>query len=209
MKRMSVLIAIFIAILTVAGRIFYVQSLPKISFTPNPTLPTLEPPKQAYRGTIRALKGDVKKIARTADDFAPIDRTDSILQGEVVATGNNASIKIAMEKMDDIIIKLKENTEVEFANLVYPSVVLRHRLGSATYATTTSSFSIRSLHALIELGTGAVSITTDDQTVTVQLEEGVVKLAMIDANNDTHVWKLTPGQKAVIDDEARTVTIKK
>lgn len=207
---MPVRLLLFLALLLViVGRIAYVHFLPHQPFVPQKNNTSLAPPTGAYKGKIRALSGEVKKLARDSEDFAPIDKTQPILQGEVVATGKNANIEIAMEKMDDIVIQIKANTEVEFAHLVYPSVLFRHRRGRATYTTTMSSFSIRSLHALIELGTGAVSVTTDDQTIEVHLEEGVARIGMIDANNDTHVWILQPGQRALINDETPTVTIKR
>lgn len=216
MKWMFLLVLAIGTLIVIGGRMAYVQRLPQQLFTPDVTQTILTPPKQALEGTIESSRGTVKKLARLpaiptvrrwqageAKDFATVDATQPILQGEILATERGGRAKVTI---DDIWITLEGDTEVEFVNLVYPTILFRHRRGSATYATTTSSFSIRSLHALIELGTGKLLLTTNDQTIDIRLTSGTAKLALVDANNETHVWKLTDSDRATINDGTREVT---
>lgn len=199
-----ILSGIFLALLL---RVGYIASLPKPSFTPKPDTTLLAPPTHALKGTVMTLTGEVKKLARNAEDFTPLDSTQPILEGEVIATGNAARITLSF---NGGIIILHPNTELEFSNGVYPSLLFRLRSGTVdvTHVDAHDPLYIRALHTINKLY-GDTTFAIEESTLTVTAKTGSVQLGMIDANNETHVQEIKEGQKAIIDDNEKTVKIKK
>lgn len=186
-------------------RMIYVQSLGAPTFTSQRTDSTLAPPKQAATVTIKKITGSVKKFARDAKDFAVVDIKQPILQGEIVAIENHASFIGTLD--DSITITAGQDSEIEFANLIPSALLFRHRRGEATYEST-KSLSVRSGPALIELTGGVIDIEKEDDEITLSVQKGNAKLAVVGVDNETHVWELQEKEKAVISGTETTVYTK-
>lgn len=129
-----------------------------------------------------------------------------ILLGESVATKEHSSAAITLS--DNITATLEENSELVFANLFPENTVLQQKAGKILYTVESPHpVSIRALHTLIAASSSAFLVHMDESALAVTSQKGVVKIALVDNNNDTHVWELGDGEKAVVDDISRSVRI--
>lgn len=178
------------------------------SDTPQPAL-SLEPPTQALSGILTVNEGRVEVFARTADAYAEASTGAKILLGESVATKENSQAQVMIDNF--ITTTMEENAEVVFANLFANNMVLQQKAGKVDYLHTDGGnpVAVRALHALVSLRSGETMINIIDTDVSVTVKSGSVKLALVDTDNNTHVYDLEKGQRANIDDEARTVTLLK
>jgi hypothetical protein len=176
--------------------------------TPEPTF-SLQPPAQAVSGSLTVLRGHTEVFAREADAYAEASTGATILVGESVATKENASAAIEIPNI--LKTTLEQKAEVAFANLYASNMVLQQKSGTVTYAHLggSSPIAIRALRALVSLRSGEAVINIFDTDVSVTVKTGTVKLALVDLQNNTHVWDLAEGDRARIDDEKRSVSVSK
>lgn len=185
-------------------RIWQVSKIKPAAFIPSATQPTLLPPTEALNGKIVKITGTVQKISRDHSDFERVSLGNLVLSGEVVATNAQASAAILIENV--VLINLGGQSEAEFNDLLPTKFLVRQKRGTIHYQTlgSTQPISIRSLHILLTLENGSATVITTNKMIKVNAF-GSVKLATVDANNNTHVWQLTNGNTATINDDTRSV----
>ena len=211
MSTKSVIISSFFLglILVSIGRVVQVQ-LRREVFTPQKSTFTFKPPEQAIKGKVRSVNGDVRKQSRDSDKLEKIDVPQPVLQGDKIVTRKNAAVTI---QFDDIgIVNINSDSTVNIISLLPASFLIQQTSGDVTYESVSNKpLSIRSLHALFTIQSGRATVESDREKgeLIISVASGKGKLAMIDTENETHTWDIKAGQKAVIDDEARTVKIRK
>jgi hypothetical protein len=127
-----------------------------------------------------------------------------ILLGESIATKDRSSATIMLS--DTLTAAIGEHAELVFSNLFPENTVLQQKSGKIFYSVQSPHpVSIRALHALITASSSAFFINVVDSDIAVTAQSGIVKIALVDANNDTHVWNLEDGSRANIDDEKRKI----
>jgi hypothetical protein len=178
----------------------------EITTTPVPTL-ALVPPTQALSGTLTIARGKADIFARGATGFSEASTGAQILLGEAVATKEDSLARIYIHNVATI--DMESEAEVVFANLFAENMVLQQKAGKVNYSLVegVKPVAIRALHALVSVRSGKAVVTIDETDISVVVKTGSVKLAMVDTENNTHVWDLAAGDRADIDDEARDVTI--
>ena len=176
--------------------------------TPQPTL-ALVPPSEALSGTLTISEGKADMFARNADAYAEASSGAQLLTGEAVATKDNS--RAAVEIPNLVTTSMEENAEVVFASLYPGDSVLQQKNGKVRYEVggTNGPVAVRALHSLVSIPAGDVTIHIIDTDVSVIVATGSAKLALVDRNNDTHVWNLAEGERANIDDAARQVYLLK
>ncbi len=186
---------------TLLVRAWYIQTRPQF-VAASPSL-TLIPPKTALTGILQKSEGEVVHFTREADDFAPATPSGIIRQGETLAT-KNGSATVTLDQVGTI--DLLDATEISFVNLVPPTLVFRHKSGSATY-TMSTPVSVRVGATLLSFE-GSAILTMDSDTITVGIKEGSGKVALVDTENTTNVMDIPSGSRAIIDREAQTITLR-
>lgn len=188
-------------------RTIWVEKIATHVFSPTKSGIVLNPPSGAVSGTILNIKGQVKKQGRDDDNFKPIGTAVQFIQGESLATETGSAI-ISFSNFFSATVS--GNTEIAFIDGMPQEFLLQQKSGKVTYELLdeTKSISIRSLHALIQIsGKATVTSDSDNQTTIVEMQFGNGKIGMNDTDENTHVYQLAQGQKAMIDDTKRTVDI--
>lgn len=168
-----------------------------------PTI-ALSPPVQAKDGFLTILSGAVQKISLGESSYADVASGVKVYHGEAVATKANATAFIAFQGYADA--RLSQNSEIVFANTLPSDFVMQQKMGTIEY-TVIRPVSVRVLKALVSLEPGLVTIALDDSKTTVTPLKGIVKIALIDNENNTQVYEVSPGQKATIDNDLLLVNI--
>jgi hypothetical protein len=179
----------------------------KTEITPQPTF-ALVPPSEAMSGILTVLSGHAEKFSRGDMEYKEASTGAQILIGESVATKENSTATASVNGI--VSINMSPSAELVFANLFPSNFVLQQKAGKIDYLVT-KPISIRALHSLVTLYSGLpaqagetiIYIVDTDMSITVKT--GSVKFALVDSNNDTHVWTLNAGQRANIDDAYRQV----
>ena len=211
-KRKHCLIFLLLFLVGAVGavvfRLWQVKKAELISFTPQQSAFVLNPPADALKGEFSLFKGDVKKKPRDKEEFKDINVKEEILQGEKLATGKKS--QAVVEFLNLVRIDLGPDTEIGFNNLIPASFLISQSLGSVTYELLQGDtpISVRSSQALITINFGKSEITVSEETITVKVLSGKVKLALVDLENNTHVWEIKEGQEALVNDMERGVEIK-
>lgn len=170
---------------------------------PEPTF-ALVPPSQAVSGTLTVVSGHAEKYSRGDTEYKEASTGAQILLGESVATKDNST---ATAEANGIVkASMDPTSELVFANLFPTNFVLLQKNGKIEYVVA-KPISVRALHALISMqpGDSTVNIIDTDMSITVKI--GSVQFALVDNDNNTKVWNLKAGERANIDDTARTVTL--
>lgn len=203
----NVLLAIGCFFLGFAGIIGlrYMQRKTFPPFVPVATMFRLTPPANAGSGTIIETQGKIKLLRRGADEFSEASRGAKIVQGETLATEYKTRTRVNIDRIADL--TLDASTEITFDNLVPESFVLVQKSGSVDYELTGSAHpvSIRALHSLISIASGASSVRVGNASVTVAVRHGSSKLAIVDTDNNTRVYDVVSGQTLFVNDSLRTV----
>lgn len=177
-------------------------------FSPQETGFTLTPPSESLTATLTSAVGSVEKQPRDKDEFEKASEGDRILQGESVATREKSTATIQFPDFAEI--ALDANSVLGFISLIPESFLLNQPSGSVTYEVLWEKpISVRSLHALLELQPGESQVSVVGREITVEVFSGKAKLALVDLENETNLFTLQEGQKAVINDAERSVVIKK
>lgn len=196
------------AISVLIFRIWQVKRAKNIPFSPQESSFILQPPSDALQGKLVSAKGKVEKEPREKDEFEEVELEEEILQGEKLLTGERSQATV--EFQDFAKIDSSSDTEIGFINLIPSKFLISQSSGSVVYKLldNDNSLSVRALHALVNFS-GETEVVTKGEEIKVKILSGQAKLALVDLENKTHVWKLEEGQKALIDDTERTVEIKK
>jgi len=195
--------------IVVVFRLWQVKKIPAVSFSPQQSSFNLKPPTEALKGGFLTVDGDVKKEPRDKEEFETVKTEGEVLiEGEKIATGKKSQATI--EFPDFIRIDLGSDTEIGLANLIPDNFLISQLSGSVTYRLlrNDNTFSVRSLHALLTFDSGESEITVGGSEITVKVLSGRAKLALVDLDNETHVWELNEGEEALVDDAERRVEIK-
>lgn len=209
-KIIILILAFFIGIIIFfTFRIWQVKKAAKVIFTPYKSSFELAPPKEALKGKLVTIKGEVKKESRDDDEFKEVEEDEEVLSGEKLATGEKSEAEVAFENF--VKMSLGPDTEVSFVSLIPASFLIRQSRGTVTYEILKkkATISIRSLSVLFQQTDGLSQITTDTKKGEISIEQlkDRGKIAMVDKENKTQVWEIEEGQEAVIDNEERRVVI--
>lgn len=191
----------------VGYRLWQVKKIKAIPFSPQQSSFVLKPPSDALRGKLLLVKGKVEKEPREKDEFEEAGAEEEILQGEKLATGEKS--QAVVEFPDFAKIDLGSNSEIGFVNLAPSNFLISQSLGSVTYKLLQDNalVNVRSLHALLSFDSGEGEVTVEEEEITVRVLSGKAKLALVDLENETHVWELEEGQEVLITDAERRVEI--
>lgn len=207
MNKRVVFVLLFIVglVSVLGGRAYYVQKTTP-TFVPKNISYQINPPSSALEGHITQGFSDVKKFSRTSIDFEPTKTGEKVLLGEKIATGEDG--EAVVEFKDFAKITFTPKSEAAFVETNPSQFSIRQSRGNLTYEGAEKPIFVRSMHLLISLtGKASVNIDSDNGQITVNITSGTATLGMKDNDNNTHKWDLKKGQRAVIDDESRTVKI--
>ena len=166
----------------------------------------LQPPAQSLKGTLIEQAGSVKHKTRDANAYVDASASATILIGESVATGDDGMASIRIPNL--CTTKLGKNSEIAFLNLFAENSVFQQKSGNILYEIVSNKpVAIRALHTLIQSEESTFSVNIVDTDIAVIAEKGNIKIAIVDTDNVTHLYTLSEGKRANIDDTARTVTI--
>ena len=168
---------------------------------PQPTF-ALVPPSQAVSGLLTAVTGHAQKLSREDSEYKEASAGATILVGESIATKDLSAATASVSGI--MTATMGESSTLVFANLFPNNFVLQQKSGNVDYRVF-SPISVRALHALVTIAGGETGIHIIDTDMSVTVKSGSVKLALVDSDNNTHVWELSAGQRANIDDAARRV----
>ena len=173
---------------------------------PNAEPFTLNPPAQSLRGILVEKIGSVHHKTRDANAFVDATPSATILVGESIATGEDGIASVQIPNL--CTIKFEKNSEISFVNLFTENSVFQQKSGNIHYEIVSKkSLAVRALHTLIQSEDSTFSVNIIDTDIAVIAEKGIVKIAIVDTDNNTHVYTIAEGKRANIDDAARTVAI--
>ena len=163
------------------------------------------PPARSLKGLLTVKIGDVQKYSRGGTGFQESTQSAEVLIGESIFTKHEATATVEIPQLATL--SIQENSEILFANLFPENSVFLHKTGKIFYSVESSSpVAVRALHTLISASSSAFLVEVNDGNTTVTAQSGIVKLALVDRNNETHVWELEGGDMAKINDETRKVS---
>ncbi len=172
--------------------------------SPSPTF-TLNPPSQSVSATLTIFHNKVSQLTRTADSYQEATNGGQILTGESIATDEKGAAVATVSGI--VTTTLGSNTELVFANLFPEDMVLQQKGGKIQYDVTDTGLpvAVRALHTLVSINSGTTIINVIDSDMSITVKTGSLKFALVDNNNNTHVWELSAGHRANIDDPTRSV----
>jgi len=178
-----------------------------VPFSPQQSSFIFKLPSDSLRGKLLLVEGGVEKESREKDELEEADIGVEILQGERLVTGEKS--KAIVEFLDFAKIDLGANTEIGFISLIPANFLISQASGFVSYKLLkeNSSLSVRSLHVLLTFYSGEGEVIVEEEEITIKVLSGEAKLALVDLDNETHVWELEEGQKALIEDTERKVEI--
>lgn len=196
--------SILLGVALVLGiRVILVRSVP--AFIPANTRASLSPPTRSLEGMLSSSEGAVKQLVRDASDYTEATPGGKIRQGESLETAQGTA---AVSLPGVLSLSIGEHTELSFVNLIPGQVLFQQKSGDVVYQTEGNApVSIRILHSLVE-AQGIFTISLKDSRVICALEQGSLKLGMVDTANTTHTYTIRAGEELVVDDKERTVQIR-
>lgn len=179
---------------------------PVISKTTSVPIPAptyaLNPPSEALSGMIVTETGTVKKLSRNETDYTEASAGARILLGESIATDADSTTVASVSGM--VTAYVDASSELVFANMFPSNFVLQQKNGRVTYDVY-QPIAVRALHSLISLNSGTYMIHIIDTDMSVTAISGSAKLAIVDTDNNTHVYDIGEGERLNIDDANRLV----
>lgn len=167
---------------------------------------TLQPPSLSLRALLSAASGDVQHKTRDAGAFVSATPSATIVLGESIATGTDGNATISIPSLTSI--DMGKNAELVFANVFKENTVLQQKAGGIAYRIeSVYPVAIRALRALVSAKNADITITIKDTDVTVVVETGEAKVGIVDSENTTHVYTVTEGNQATIDNYSQSVRI--
>jgi len=166
----------------------------------------LVPPAQSLKGILADMTGSVLQKTRDANAFVEATRSATILVGESIATGKDSTAIIQIPRLS--VITMEKNAEIVFVNIFPQNSVFQQKSGEIQYEIiATSPVAIRALHTLIQASEAKFTVNIIDSDISVIVQKGEAKAAIVDTDNSTHVYTIPEGKRANIDDSGRTVTL--
>lgn len=208
-KRVILLVLFLVGLIGFLGfRVWQVKKTKRTEFFPKKSSFSLQPPSEALTGKLIKAVGEIKKEPRDSEEFEKIGEEEEILDGEKLATDEKS--KAVVEFADFAQFTLGSNSEVDFASLLPASFVIKQKQGAVDYKLLEDNtpLNVRVLHALLSFYSGESKVIVENEEVIVKVLSGKAKLALVDLDNKTHIWKLEEGQTALVDDSQRRVEIK-
>ena len=189
-------------------RFWQVKKVEKTPFLPKKSFFSLQPPSEALTGKLIEVKGEVKKEPRKDEEFQEVEEGKEILDGEKLATRKDSKAVIEFPGFAEV--TLDSDSETTFVNLIPSGFLISQSLGSVTYKLWQDNtfLSVRSLYALLTIDSGESEVIVKEEEISIKILSGKAKLALVDLENEIHIWKLEEGQKALIDNAERRVEIK-
>ncbi len=169
--------------------------------TPEPTF-ALVPPSQAVSGILTVTSGQAEKFSRNDTQYREASSGAQILIGESVATKENSTAAASVSGI--VRVNMGPTAELVFANLFPDDFVLQQTTGKIEYFVD-APISVHALHSLVSMNPGDFILNIIDTDMSITVNTGSVKFALVDNDNNTNVWNLNAGQRANIDDAARQV----
>lgn len=205
------LILLFLAIGflgTVCVYLFLTKEHSQIITPPVATQFSLEKaPSESITGTIAALSGQVLWTSRTADTSLFITHSQSIQQGEELATGNTGKATIAFP--GEVTINMAKNSDVNIIQTLPANIVIEENNGNVIYEKIATSIpiSVRGLDLLVNIDSGQSSIAVDKTNALVNLfvKSGSVTVAYTDTNSTSHVISIKTGQTITFNNNTKTI----
>jgi hypothetical protein len=212
MKRRYALLAIglfflgFISIIGIDSFVSHPNEIPIFQPpTPTPTPVTLLLPTNALQGKLLQAVGTVKRMPWDKMKFEPATAGALLYQGDELATIAKSSAVFSITA--SVSGTLDENTDIILGSLLPNKIAFIQKTGTGKYQTTDSEkpLSIKSLGALIYLEQGTLTVTIDNNIISITLLSARAKLAYINNDNITQVWELTERDTATINDSTGKV----
>lgn len=190
-------------------RLWQVKQMNDEPFIPRKDSFDLKPPKEALKGKIATVSGEVKIKSRGNNEFKKMENFEQILQGERLVTLSDGYVTVLFDNFAKV--SLMPSTEIAFVSLIPSRFLINQVSGMASYQliNDSESLAIRSLHSLFELEDGEALITTDVDKglINIVLKRGTGKIALVDLENKTQVWQIKKGQRVRINDTRREVKV--
>ena len=211
-KKSYSIVLILVVLAGIVGvlgfRFWQVKKVEKTPFLPKEFSFSLQPPSEALTGKLIEVKGEVKKESRNDEEFQEVEEGKEILDGEKLATRKDSKAVIEFPGFAEV--TLDSDSETTFVNLIPSGFLISQSLGSVTYKLwqDNTPLSVRSLYALLTIDSGESEVMVKEEEISIKILSGKAKLALVDLENETHIWKLEEGQKALIDNAERRVEIK-
>jgi hypothetical protein len=202
-----ILLASLCAGIVLGWRIWQVHKLARGEFELKPSSIHLQPPTPALSAyVVDRVIGTVQKIPRDQDEPVDLSLSDKVFQGETVTTG--AKSETELQFGGKILVSLEANTQLGFSDTLPEEFLVSHQGGTAIYQTQ-ETLAVRSLHTLFQIKEGTARITMENsKRLTLEVLDGQTTIAFVDKQNNTKTWVVMTGQKALINDDARTVTVR-
>lgn len=159
----------------------------------------LQPPRQSLRGVIEAPDGSVVISKRDETSGRQAVPGDTITDGESILTEAESAIRIVFEQLGSI--ALNQNSQISFATTLPDSFLLEQNRGIVGYTTREGQvMTVRTQGIVFEVQEGDAILESNQEEgyVTVQVKEGQVKLAYLDASWETLVYTVKKGETATI-----------
>jgi hypothetical protein len=167
-----------------------------------PTFDIANPPPQSINGEIIQMSGDIFWQGRTATKESELKQKIMIKQGEMIRTGENASLSINFPNLTQI--KIYPSSQIEVIQSLRENFVANLTTGQAEFTKTgVSPVSIRALHLLVNQNSGKLTITITESKISLNITEGAVTLAYNDTFLKSHVLTLNSPNKISFNDKSR------
>lgn len=177
-------------------------SQPKKIKTPLPaTLFSMkDAPTDSIDGHISSMSGQVEWQSRVATMPAALATAIPLQQGESILTKDNGSMTISFPKIGKF--NISSESELNIIQTLPTSAVMEQPKGQIQYTKIgTTPLAVKSVDLLIQIDSGVVAVTSDDQeqTVTVDIISGKASVAYEDQNHITSVQNLYDGDEYFFD----------
>lgn len=162
------------------------------------------PPTGALVGRLSKSNAAVVKLRGPHDDdFKEINDGEVIKQGDSLFVEKGTGVVVLPKRT----MGMEEGSELFFENLIADHVFLRQRSGTVTYEAE-EPVSIRAQRSLVGLEKGSMDISMNGDKATADLTSGSARIGNIDQDNATTTYILTPGDRATLNRELQTVSIR-
>lgn len=212
--KLNKLLVILLFVAGFAGIIVFRLSqriIPEVNepdITPTQLPSRLDPPTSALTAELSDYGGVPKKKSRDGKDITPVAAHEGILQGESIITDATSSANVALG--NNVSLSIGPDTVIGFSNLLPDMLLLNQTAGNINYVNLRQDpLSVRSQMVLTELKNGIMRIeVSQDDVIKINLSQGIAKIAVVDTENQTHIYDLTSGELFTITTADRYVVIK-
>jgi hypothetical protein len=159
----------------------------------------LRPPKQSLRGVVKDLDGSVVISKRDELSGRQAVTGDTITDGESILTETDSVVTIAFAPLGAI--SLDPDSQISFVSTLPSSFLLEQHRGTVGYQVGDRQvITVRTQGIVFEVQGGDVILESNqiEEYVTVNVRTGVVKLAYLNAAQETQVHTVSKGETATI-----------